>query len=36
MSQTKTGNMFKEIGGKVCFVGEKVERHPLNTNIVLN
>ncbi|MDN5285098.1 MAG: hypothetical protein JWR38_1372 [Mucilaginibacter sp.] len=25
MSQTKTGDIFKEIGGEACFVGEKVE-----------
>jgi len=25
MSQTKTGDIFKEIGGKVGFVGEKVD-----------
>lgn len=26
MSQTKTGDIFKEIGGNTCFVGEKVAR----------
>jgi hypothetical protein len=36
MSQTKTGDIFKEIGGKACFVGEKVERCRHNTNITLN
>jgi len=27
MCQTKTGDIFKEIGGEVGFVGEKVD-HP--------
>jgi hypothetical protein len=36
MSQTKTGNIFKEIGGEACFVGEKVEGTVTNANVMLN